>query len=40
MTICLFPDAPSPMAYKREASSHPGKGFDDAKVLTYCNELK
>ena len=40
MTICLFPDAPSPMAYKRGASSHPGKGFDDAKLSTYRNGLK
>ena len=40
MTICLFPDAPSPMAHKREASSHSEKEFDDAKVSACRKGLK
>lgn len=40
MTICLFPEASLPMVLKREAPSHSGKEFDDAKVLACRKGLK
>jgi len=32
MTICMFPDAPLPMAYKSEAPPNPRERIDGAKV--------
>jgi len=33
MTICMFPDAPLPMAYKSEAPPNLGKGLTVQKYI-------